>query len=142
MRGTGMPRPRNPIPTYRLHKPTGQAVVTLCTDEGRKDVYLGDYNSEKAKAECVRILGEMRAATPATVFQRLASARVDVKRPSVNEILLAFLRFTDGHYRATDGSETRELSAYRQCCRVVREMYGHKQADEFGPVALKAVRQK
>ena len=34
-------------PSYRLHKPTGQAVVTL---SGR-DIYLGKYGSIESKAE-------------------------------------------------------------------------------------------
>ena len=36
-----MPRLKNKVPSYRLHKATGQAVVTL---NGR-DIYLGVHNS-------------------------------------------------------------------------------------------------
>ena len=36
-----MPRLKNKVPSYRLHKATGQAVVTL---NGR-DIYLGVYKS-------------------------------------------------------------------------------------------------
>ena len=132
-----MPRPRNPIPKYRHHKPTGQAVVTLVTSEGRKDVYLGAYNTARSKAEYSRIIGEIQSAGPAAVVQRLASTR-----PSVNEVLLAFLRYATVHYQSSDGKETRELGEYRQCCCLMRGAYGDRRADEFGPVSLKALRQK
>ena len=41
------------VPKYRRHKPTGQAVVTLCG----KDHYLGTHSmtsSGKARASCCR----------------------------------------------------------------------------------------
>ncbi len=41
-------------PSYRLHKPTGSAVVTL---DGR-DVYLGKYGTPVSRAEYDRILAE------------------------------------------------------------------------------------
>jgi hypothetical protein len=39
------------VPTYRRHKPTGQAVVTLCG----KDHYLGKWNTAASKAEYNRL---------------------------------------------------------------------------------------
>ena len=45
-----MPR-RNHLPTYRLHKPTGQPVVTLSDSKaGRRDIYLGTYDSPESRA--------------------------------------------------------------------------------------------
>ena len=41
-------------PSYRLHKPSGQAVVTL---DGR-DIYLGRYGSPESRAEFDRLLAE------------------------------------------------------------------------------------
>src|SRR5262245_16166113 len=41
-------------PSYRLHKPSGQAVVTL---DGR-DIYLGQYGTPRSRAEFDRILAE------------------------------------------------------------------------------------
>ena len=42
------------IPSYRRHKPSGRAVVTL---NGR-DRYLGPWNSATSKAEYERLIGE------------------------------------------------------------------------------------
>jgi hypothetical protein len=57
-----MPRPRKSVPSYRLHRATGQAIVTL-TDEpaNRRDVYLGKFGSDESRAEYARVLGEWQA---------------------------------------------------------------------------------
>jgi hypothetical protein len=58
-----MPRPRNPLPSYRLHRQSGQAVVTVRTADGRRrDLLLGPYNSPGSKAEYERVLAELRAS--------------------------------------------------------------------------------
>jgi hypothetical protein len=65
--------PRSPsVPSYRLHRPSGQAVVTIRTASGeRRDVYLGAYNSPESRAEYGRIIAELATgapvAAPATV---------------------------------------------------------------------------
>ena len=54
-----MARRPNPIPSYRLHKQSGQAVVTLRDGTGkRRDVLLGIYNTPESKAEYRRVLAE------------------------------------------------------------------------------------
>jgi hypothetical protein len=46
------------VPTYRHHKPTNQAVVTL----NGKDHYLGRWNSKASRGEYDRLIGEWLAA--------------------------------------------------------------------------------
>src|SRR5207253_2913471 len=58
-----------------------------------------------------------------------------------NEVLLAFWRFAERHYRTPDGKPTSQLAEYRQTLRVVRELYGLAPAARFGPLSLKAVRE-
>lgn len=60
----------------------------------------------------------------------------------MNEVLLAFLTHADGHYRRADGTPTHEIVEYKIVSRAVREVYGHVPAAEFGPLALKAVRER
>ena len=44
-----MSRPRNAIPSYRLHKQSGQAIVTLTDAVGtRRDVLLGPCNTPES----------------------------------------------------------------------------------------------
>lgn len=61
---------------------------------------------------------------------------------SVNEVILAFWRHVERPYRRPDGTATGEVAEYRRTLQVLKELYGHTPAKDFGPMALKAVRQK
>jgi integrase len=132
-----MSRPKNPIPSYRLHKQSGQAVVTIPTsDGGRKDILLGKYGTPESKSEYERILAQLRV-TPHGAIRSSQSADL-----TVNEILLAFLKHAEQHYRHPDGRPTGETENYRDALRHVKRLYGRSPATEFGPLALKAVREQ
>lgn len=132
-----MPRRQNAIPTYRLHKQSGQAIVTIRGPGGqRRDLVLGKYGSPESRAEYQRVLTELDAS-PAGAIP--VTARVGL---TISEAMLAFARHANQHYRNPRGKVTRELSEFRQAIRLIRELYGHTSAREFGPLALKAVRQK
>ena len=133
-----MPRPRNAVPSYRKHTQSGQAVVTIRLADGtRRDVLLGRHGSPESRAEYQRVLAQLQtAADPAAAV----TGRPDPCL-TVNELFLAFWRHAQEHYRRPDGTPTQEVSEYRQTIRVVRSLYGHTPAREFGPLALKAVRQ-
>jgi hypothetical protein len=60
---------------------------------------------------------------------------------TVNELLLRFIRWSDGYYRK-NGESTSEARMIRDALKVVRRLYGHTPAKDFCPIALKAVRQK
>ena len=128
-----MPRPRKPVPSYRLHTPSGHAYSDF-TDPltgRRRSVCLGRWDSPESRAEHARLVAE------AAVGQTTPQGGL-----SVAELLLAFLRHAEQHYRRADGSHTDELANYKQVLRLVRETHGHVPAAEFGPLALKAVRQR
>jgi len=76
------------IPSLRLHKPSGRAVVTL----SGKDHYCGPFGSPAAQQEYQRLLGEWLASggTPP------AAARSGI---TVAEMLVPYLKFTDDYYR-------------------------------------------
>lgn len=111
-----MPRPRNAVPTYRLHKPSGQAVVSLRRADGtREDVYLGAYNSPESKQEYERILAQVRSSsTGATALPLRAASDL-----TVNELLVAYLRHADGYYVHPDGTPTGEAGNMRDAIRPV-----------------------
>ena len=93
-----MPR-RTHIPAYRLHKQSGQAIVTLSDGlGGRRDFTLGEFNSPESRAEYGRLLAEWEANG-----RRLpkSEAAADL---SVNELLLRFWPHAEEHYRHPDGS--------------------------------------
>jgi integrase len=119
-------------PSYRHHKPSGQAVVTL---DGR-DIYLGRYGTPQSRAEFDRLLAEWLSNG-----RRLpAPASAHGTDLSVNELSLAYLAFADGYYTKR-GKPTSEPGSIRQTIKPLRQLYGHTLAREFGPLQLKAVRQ-
>jgi integrase len=134
-----MPRPRNAVPTYRRHKQSGQAIVTLYTPDGsRRDMLLGPYDSPESRVEYARLIGEYRAS-PAAPSVRAADAAGQTDL-TVSELCLLFLDHAERHYRKPDGTPTQELEGFLLTIRTLRELYGHTRAAEFDPLALKAVR--
>jgi integrase len=127
-------RPR--IPSYRLHKQSGQAIVTLSNGTGeRRDVLLGRYGTAESQAEYTRVLAEWQAN--GRRFPQAAATDL-----TVNELLLAFWRHAEQHYRRPDGTPTAEIDCLRAALRPLRQLYGHTRVKDFGPLALKAVRQR
>lgn len=119
------------VPSYRIHKPSGQAVVRL---DGR-DFYLGVWQSEQSKAEYERIVGEWLANN-----RHLRSAKTQGDKPdlTVGELLSAYLDFAKTYYRR-DGELTSEYDCIKQAIKTLARVYGHTPANQFGPLALKAV---
>jgi integrase len=125
------------IPSYRLHKQSGQAIVTLTDPSGaRHDVLLGPHDTPQSRAEYARVIGEWELNG-----RQLAAAPDKFADITVNEVLLAYHRHAEGYY-VKDGQPTTQLDRVSRSLCVVREMYGHTKAAEFGPLALKTVRQK
>lgn len=116
------------VPSYRRHKPTGQAVVTI---NGR-DLYLGKWNTAASRAEYDRLIAEF-----------LANGRQLCTGPdrTVVEVLNAYRNFAEGYYRK-NGEVTCEYRCIKEALKLLRELYGRTTANEFGPLALKAVRQR
>ena len=117
-------------PKYRHHKPSGQAVVTL---NGR-DFYLGRHGTEESQAEYRRLIAEWL-----TTGRQVASPSNGPADLTVNELLLAYLRHADTYYRK-NGQPTTEPANIKLALRPLRQLYGHTIAKDFGPLALKAVR--
>ena len=126
-----MPR-SNSVPAYRFHKATGQAVVTVRTATGRRDVYLGPYNSPESKTAYARVLAERTATVPTTPADR--------QDLTVDEMLLPFLEYADRHYRRPDGTATTEIDEIKRSLAPVHKLYGNTLAAKFGPKALAVVR--
>ena len=129
-----MPR-QNQIPSYRLHKQSGQAVVTLPDGIGnRRDVLLGRYGSPESRAEYARVLAEWEANG-----RRLPQAAIPATDLSINELLLHYWRWAEEHYRDAEGNPSRELENLKDAMRPLRRLHGHTSARAFGPLALRAL---
>ena len=59
---------------------------------------------------------------------------------TVNELLLAYWRWAETYY-VKGGKPTSEQATIKHALRFVRQLYGPTPAKDFGPLALKAVRQ-
>jgi len=132
-----MPR-RKSVPTYRRHKASGQAVVTI---HGH-DHYLGVHGSEGSHREYARLIAEWQAAggvhspppAPAADVLTVAglAARYLVER--------AEPRYREADPDTGTMKPKSMLHRVRSALRPLTELYGHTPAAEFGPRRLKVVR--
>ena len=115
-------------PSYRLHKATGQAVVTL---NGR-EIYLGKHGTKASKAAYDRKLAEWLAGG-----RRLPGGTT----VTVAGVIKVYWPFAEKHYRRLDGTPTNEINEVKASIRPLNHLYGTLPAASFGPLALKAIRQ-
>lgn len=111
------------LPSYRQHKPIGYAVVTF---SGR-DVYLGPHGTRLSRENYDRVVGEWLAGGRAAP-QAAASPRV-----TVADLVNAF--------RKSGEIPNSHAHTYKVVMSVVVRLYRRTPVNEFGPVALKVVRQ-
>jgi integrase len=119
------------LPAYRLHKPSGKAVVTL---DG-KDHYLGLYGSDESRRQYGILIANHNAAVP------IVAAKEDPSQAGlmVKELCLTFLIHAEKHY-VKDGKQTSEVHCVKAAIRPLVKLYGETRVNEFGPLMLKAVR--
>jgi integrase len=126
---------RKSVPSYRRHKPTDRAVVTLPDGRGgRKDFYLGAYGSAESRREYTRRVAEWE-----TGGQRLPVNDPVARDLTINEVILRYWQWAQKRY-VKNGSATGEQDAIKMALRFVRELYGDTVAADFGPLRLKSVR--
>jgi hypothetical protein len=128
-----MPPRRNPTPSYLRHGKAGRARAVWTDALGARHFRLlpGPFDSPESRAAFAALLLELEAAPH----------RAEAPGPAgvtVVEVLLAFLRHAERHYRRADGSQTHEVFEYKLVVRLVRELYGHSPAREFGPLTASA----
>jgi integrase len=122
------------VSKYCLHKPSNRAFVYV----RRRKVYLGPYGSEESKAEYRRILAELEAKPKVALAPTTLKALPDL---TVNELADAYLDHVADYYRKPSGEPTSEAALVGIALGPLMDLYGLKIANEFGPIALKAVRQ-
>jgi integrase len=125
------------VPSYRLHRQSGQAVVTLtdAVSGRRKDHLLGNYDTAASKEEYRRVVLDWEARG-----RRLGEAGREPDL-TIAELIARYWRHVEEYYRHTDGTPTGEVQAMRYALRPLNHLYGATPAAEFGPSALKAIRE-
>ncbi|MGD9858264.1 MAG: hypothetical protein AB7U20_25260 [Planctomycetaceae bacterium] len=120
-------------PKLQHHKASGRARVRI----GGVDFYCGPWGTEAAEVEYRRILAEWM------LTGRVPSRKSERSAPSIsiNELMLGFFNHAHRHY-VKGGRPTAELDCFKSALKPLRELYGTLPVDEFGPLALKSVRER
>lgn len=124
--GEGIDGPPPDMPSYRRHRNEARCWV------GGRWVSLGVYGSPTSRAEYARICAEVAAGA--------VPPRVSAAGTSVAELIAAFKVHVERYHVRPDGTKTKEVDEFKQALRLVRDRYGDTPAKDFGPVALKTVR--
>ncbi len=124
-----MARPAKLFPSYRKHRASGQAVVTI----GARDFYLGPHGTEVSKQQYDRLVMEWVAAG------RTNSFGTPENTLSIAELLVDYIKHCQTHYGTGPKSTTAKIIII---LRTLNEMYGSTAAAEFGVQEFRAVREK
>jgi integrase len=131
-----MTRVRNVLPSYLLHKSSGQA---RCRIDG-KDHLLGVYGSEESRIRYGELVARFAGGLKIDPSAGKKSAAPDCG-PSVAELMLAFMKHAEGYYLKPDGTHTDEIHCLRSALKPLREIYGFTPIRDFSPLMFKAVRE-
>jgi integrase len=126
---------KSEVPSYRKHRQSGQAIVTLTDPCGRRrDMLLGKHGTQASRQEYARVIAEWEAAG--------RQLPMTDKRPdmTVEELIGRYWEWVKGYYRHADGTPTKEVDGFLYSLRPLKFLYGPTKANTFGPLALKAVR--
>lgn len=115
------------VPSYRLHRQSGQAIVTL---SGR-DVLLGEHGSRESREKYNRLTAEWHANG--------RRAPVDVQAASVSTVIVAYWQHCATYYPGEAGAGERR--SIKLALGYLRRLYGPTPAAEFGPLKFQTVRQ-
>jgi integrase len=126
-----MARPRKHQPNYRLHKASGQAVVTL----GGKDVYLGKFGTDASKDAYERAVLTWRNGGS------VVARKAQLPPLTIAGMVAAFWRHVeaDGLYWKA-GKPTSERGCLALALRPLVELFGSTAAADFKPRDLRVVR--
>ncbi|MEM6692880.1 MAG: site-specific integrase [Planctomycetota bacterium] len=125
-----MPKLTRSVPKYRKKTVNGIAYA-LVTIEG-KEIYLGPFGTKASRVEYDRIIAEY--------LSNGRSMRPKEMEPiAVVKVIAEYWKHAKTYY-LKNGKATSELAAMKTVLKPVRRLYGRHPAVDFGPLALKAIR--
>jgi integrase len=131
MGDTAMPKIKTP--SYRRQKREGGDLAFVEIAGIRH--YLGAYNTPESLNSYHRLVAEWieggRSRLPVTPPQEV----------TVIELVARFWEHAKAYYKKSDGTSSSELDVYKQALGHLKKLYGTTRVADFGPRALKAVRQ-
>ena len=119
------------VPSYRLHKSTGQAIVVI----KRKFYYLGKFGTEESRQKYERIIGEYLAngrTAPSPAVRRSNGV-------TIRQLLAMYLEHCRTYY-ARAGEPTQEYHSHRYLAEKVNPLVGDIAAADFTPSGLESLR--
>jgi hypothetical protein len=119
-------------PKYRHYRPKDLGVVRI---DGR-DHYLGKFNTPESYEKYHRLLAERYAQGPGTPAAS-QQARPEADNLTIDELCLGYYRHAAKYYRK-GGKPTIQVRLIRLSLKVLRRLYAHTLAKDFGPLALGA----
>lgn len=125
-----MTKKKDILPPLKLHKATGQGYVLA---DGARH-YLGRFDAPATKAKYDRMMVEYLANG-----RRFAVESTDLR---VAELCNFFRKHVDAYYLDPDGKPSKEAKHFATVIKPMRELYGADPACTFGPLKLKAVRER
>ncbi len=124
-----MPRLKNRLPSYRRHKQSGQAIVTL----SGQDFLLGPFGTQASRREYDRIVAEWLGRGRQPLVE--TDAGLDIAELSARYWAYATAKYV------RRGKRTAEQFKVKTALQHLLRLYENSLAADFAPVHLKVVRQ-
>ena len=121
---------RQSLPSYTLHRPSGQARVRI---QGR-DIYLGPHDSAESRERYAQLLLNLARQHQSIAVDRRWSECTELK---VKELVLKYCLFAEEYY----GTKSKEFRTMRDALKPLVKLFGNSLANDFGPRDLKLIRQ-
>ena len=118
------------IPQLCAHKATGQSFIRI---DGRA-IYFGKTGLPETAEKYYQFIAEWMASG--------CPSPTEPEHITVREVCAQFWGHAESYYVKADGSPTSEIDCYRSAIKPLLELYGLTKAVDFGPKALKLVRQR
>ncbi len=122
-----MPKKTKASPKLCRQRVRGRPDRAYVVLDSRK-FYLGRYGTKQTKASYHRVLAEYEA-NGGTL------PNCDPQTITVKEVIAAYWKYAERLYR-----DSGELDAIRRACKPLVKLYGDTPASEFGPKALRTMR--
>ena len=122
-------------PSYRLHKPSGKAVVTL----NGHDHYLGTHGTPESRAAYDKLISAWLANGRRPTRRHNAEPTID-DGPTLAEVVVLFLKHAERYY-VKNGKQTHEVHGFRTALRPIVDLFAELPAADFSPTALRRCRE-
>lgn len=132
------------LPSYRMHKGTGQAVVTVVEGGKRRDVYLGVYGSDDSHRRYANVVAGRPIDAPAQPLDPYW-APIPKKPPmppvlTLREVWERYLVHARTYYKTPSGDPGREVENLTHAMREVLRLHGSKDVNAVGRAELREAR--